>query len=402
MRDIRVGIIGVGNCASSLVQGVEFYAQVEADYERREQVTPDDPTSFTSDFHPGLAHPSLAGFTPRNIRFVAAWDVDQRKVGYRLSEAVYNGENNTFEILEELHLQPDPIVAAAPVLDGLGKKLRERILVADAPLDPSDVEAVDEGALVASLRDSGVEVLVNYLPVGSETATRLWASVALAAGVSFVNAIPVFIASSREWGNRFTEASVPIVGDDIKSQVGATIVHRRLLETFASRGYRVSSTYQLNFGGNMDFYNMLGSERLDSKRKSKTGSALAALPYELDAIHVSPSDYVPFLEDRKIAMIRIEGDGWGGAPMNLELRMEVWDSPNSAGVVVDAIRACAIARDAGVGGPLIQPSAFLMKTPPQQREESLAHAEFQSWVQVLEYQARHAPAPAVAASGEES
>jgi myo-inositol-1-phosphate synthase len=396
MRPIRVAIVGVGNCASSFVQGVEFYRRREACLGRE---------AFDAEHHAGLRWPVLGGFRPSDIEFVAAFDVDSEKVGHRLSEAIYLGQNNTFEILDlrngglgpavEARIdESDPVVTPAPVLDGLGRRLLEKITPVPESIDPvgrapepssgpwSPVEAAWDD-IEELLRETGAEVLINYLPVGSEDATRAWAELALRAGISFVNAIPVFIASDPEWEARFAAADLPIVGDDIKSQVGATILHRRLFELFASRGVRIDSSYQLNFGGNMDFWNMLNSDRLVSKKRSKTGAATSALPYELDRIHVSPSDYVEFLEDRKIAMLRVEGLGWGGAPMNIELRLDVWDSPNSAGVVVDAVRCCAIARDRGVGGALEVPSAWLMKTPPEQIEEAEALARFiHAWVGV--------------------
>jgi myo-inositol-1-phosphate synthase len=340
---VRVAIAGVGNCASSLVQGVEFYRDA----------SPDDNV-------PGLMHVDLGGYHVSDVEFVAAFDVDAAKVGLDLGKAVFASLNNTIKFAEvgELGVQ----VQRAPTFDGLGEFYRD--VIEESPAEPVDV--------AQALRDAGTEVLVSYLPVGSEDAQRHYAQACLDAGVAFVNAIPVFIASDPVWAQRFTEAGVPIVGDDIKSQVGATIVHRILARLFEDRGMALDNTYQLNFGGNMDFKNMLERKRLQSKKISKTQSVTSQITQGIEAehVHIGPSDHVPWLDDRKWAYIRLEGRNFGNVPLNVELKLEVWDSPNSAGVIIDAVRCAKLALDRGIGGPLLGPSAYFMKSPPvQYRDE---------------------------------
>ena len=336
---IRVAIAGVGNCASSLVQGIEYYRDA-------------DP----SDSVPGLMHVQLGGYHIGDVEFVAAFDVDAAKVGLDLGKAIYAGQNNTirFASVGELGVT----VQRGPTLDGLGKYYRETI-------EESPAAAVEVAGV---LRDTRADVLIAYLPVGSEQAQKHYAQACLDAKVAFVNAIPVFIASDPEWAARFTEAGVPIVGDDIKSQVGATIVHRILARLFEDRGLVLDRTYQLNVGGNMDFKNMLERERLESKKISKTQSVTSQLEHGIGAedVHIGPSDHVPWLDDRKWAYIRLEGRNFGDVPLNVELKLEVWDSPNSAGVIIDALRCAKLALDRGIGGPLLGPSAYFMKSPPVQ------------------------------------
>jgi myo-inositol-1-phosphate synthase len=343
--EIRVAIAGVGNCASSLVQGVEYYHDASAG----ERV-------------PGLMHVRFGTYHVGDLRFVAAFDVDTKKVGVDLADAIFASENNTIKIAEVP--RTDVLVQRGPTLDGLGEYYRQTITESDAK--PADV--------VAALREARVDVLVSYLPVGSEQADAFYAQCALDAGVGFVNALPVFLASQPEWAAKFAAAGVPIVGDDIKSQVGATITHRVLAKLFEDRGVRLDRTYQLNFGGNMDFQNMLERSRLKSKKISKTQSVTSQVPHEMrDAdVHIGPSDYVPFLADRKHALVRLEGRGFGDVPIHLEYKLEVWDSPNSAGIIIDAIRACKIAKDRGIGGPLLGPSAYFMKSPPVQYDDAKA------------------------------
>ena len=345
-KKIRVAIAGVGNCASSLVQGIEYYRDA-------------DP----SDTVPGLMHVSLGGYHVRDVEFVAAFDVDAAKVGLDLGKAIFASQNNTirFAAVGELGVT----IKRAPTFDGLGKYYRQTI--EESPLEAVNVADV--------LRSSGAEVLVSYLPVGSEEAQKHYAAACLEAGVAFVNAIPVFIASDPVWAERFTKAGVPIVGDDIKSQVGATIVHRILARLFEDRGLVLDRTYQLNVGGNMDFKNMLERERLESKKISKTQSVTSQLDngIEADDVHIGPSDHVAWLDDRKWAYIRLEGRNFGDVPLNIELKLEVWDSPNSAGVIIDALRCAKIALDRGIGGPLVGPSAYFMKSPPIQYHDDLAH-----------------------------
>ena len=342
---IRVGVVGVGNCASALVQGLEFYRDAAAG----EEV-------------PGLMHVDLGGYHVGDVEIVAAFDVDAKKVGRDISEAIFSEPNNTIQFAD---VPPTGVeVLRGPTLDGLGQFYRDEIIESSE----TPVSVADE------LRRRGVDVLVNYLPVGSEAAARYYAEAALEAGAGFVNCMPVFIASDRAWAKRFALAGVPIIGDDIKSQVGSTIVHRVLTKLFEDRGMRLERTYQLNFGGNMDFKNMLERSRLTSKKISKTQSVQSQLRKGLDRkdIHIGPSDYVPWLEDRKWAQIRMEGTGFGSAPMTIELKLEVWDSPNSAGIVIDAIRSIRLARDRGQGGPVIGPSAFFMKSPPVQFSDDAA------------------------------
>ncbi len=342
-QKVRVAIAGVGNCASSLVQGVEYYKHA-------------DP----NDEIPGLMHVALGGYHVRDVEFVAAFDVDAAKVGLDLGKAIFAGQNNTVKFAEVSGLGVQ--VQRAPTLDGLGEFYRET--VEESLAEPINVTEV--------LRATRADVLVSYLPVGSEEAQRHYAKACLDAGVGFVNAIPVFIASDPEWAKKFEDAGVPIVGDDIKSQVGATIVHRILTRLFEDRGVELDRTYQLNFGGNMDFKNMLERKRLKSKKISKTQSVTSQMDHgiEPDNVHIGPSDHVPWLDDRKWCYIRLEGRNFGDVPLNLELKLEVWDSPNSAGVIIDAVRCAKVALDRGIGGPLLGPSAYFMKSPPvQYRDE---------------------------------
>ncbi|MFG1819057.1 inositol-3-phosphate synthase [Kribbella sp. NPDC049174] len=339
MTSIRVAIVGVGNCASSLVQGVHYYRDAKPD----ERV-------------PGLMHVQFGDYHVKDVQFVAAFDVDGKKVGLDLADAIGASENNTIKICD---VPPTGItVQRGHTLDGLGKYYRETITESEA--SPVDV--------VATLREAAVDVLVCYLPVGSEQAAKFYAQCAIDAGVAFVNALPVFIAGTKEWADKFTAAGVPIVGDDIKSQIGATITHRVLTKLFEDRGVTVDRTYQLNVGGNMDFKNMLERERLESKKISKTQSVTSQLRDEIDErnVHIGPSDYVAWLDDRKWAFIRLEGRNFGDVPLSLEYKLEVWDSPNSAGIIIDAIRAAKIAKDRGVGGPILSASSYFMKSPPEQ------------------------------------
>ncbi len=342
-KKVRVAIAGVGNCASSLIQGVAYYGDA----------SPEDEV-------PGLMHVVLGGYHVGDVDFVAAFDVDGAKVGLDLSKAIFSGNNNTIKFAEVGHLGVQ--VQRAPTFDGLGEFYRD--VVEESPAEPVDV--------AQALRDAKADVLVSYLPVGSEEAQRHYASACLEAGVGFVNAIPVFIASDPTWAKKFEDAGVPIVGDDIKSQVGATIVHRILTRLFEDRGVELDRTYQLNFGGNMDFKNMLERKRLKSKKISKTQAVTSQLDHGIDAdnVHIGPSDHVPWLDDRKWCYIRMEGRNFGDVPLNLELKLEVWDSPNSAGVIIDAVRCAKLALDRGVGGALVGPSAYFMKSPPvQYRDE---------------------------------
>ncbi|HVB07243.1 MAG TPA: inositol-3-phosphate synthase [Acidimicrobiales bacterium] len=343
---IRVAIAGVGNCACSLLQGVEYYRAA-------------DPTEMV----PGLMHVELGGYHVRDIEFVAAFDVDSEKVGLDLGKAIFAGHNNTIRFSDVPALGVN--VDRGPTLDGLGKYYREAI--EESPAAPVDVARI--------LTERAVDVLVSYLPVGSEEAQKFYASAALEAGVAFVNAIPVFIASDPVWAKRFTDAGVPIIGDDIKSQVGATILHRLLARLFEDRGTVLDRTYQLNVGGNMDFKNMLERERLESKKISKTQSVTSQIDNGIaaDAVHIGPSDHVAWLDDRKWAYIRLEGRNFGDVPLSIELKLEVWDSPNSAGVIIDALRCARIALDRGLGGPLLGPAAYFMKSPPVQYRDEQAH-----------------------------
>ncbi|WP_353988737.1 inositol-3-phosphate synthase [Ruicaihuangia caeni] len=342
---INVAIVGVGNCASSLVQGVSFYADAADD-----------------EVIPGLMHTRFGQYSIRDIRFSAAFDVDAGKVGLDLADAILARPNNTLRFSA---VAPTGVtVQRGPTLDGLGHYYRDAVLESDA--EPVDV--------AQALRDSGTDVLVCYLPVGSEEAAKFYAQAAIDAGVAFVNALPVFIASDPVWAQKFTDAGVPIVGDDIKSQLGATITHRVLARLFQERGIVLDRTYQLNVGGNMDFKNMLERERLESKKVSKTRAVTSNIDVDLpaDDVHIGPSDHVPWLEDRKFAYVRLEGHGFGNAPTSLEYKLEVWDSPNSAGVVIDAVRAAKLALDRGVGGPVEAASAYFMKSPPVQHPDHIA------------------------------
>ncbi len=350
---VRVALAGVGNCANSLVQGVTFYADAAADAAI-----------------PGLMHNRLGPYAVGDIEFVAAFDVDALKVGEDLADAIWASQNSTFRFAE---VAPTGVtVQRGPTLDGLGEYYREVVTESDAP-------AVD---IAQALRDSGADVLVAYLPVGSDLAAKHYAQAALDAGVAFVNALPVFIASDPEWAAKFTAAGIPIVGDDVKSQLGATITHRVLARLFEERGLVLDRTYQLNVGGNMDFKNMLERSRLESKKVSKTQAVTSNVEAELNArdVHIGPSDHIPWLDDRKLAFVRLEGHGFGNAPTSLEYKLEVWDSPNSAGVVIDAIRAAKVALDAGLGGPVEAASAYLMKSPPVQLPDPVARARFDEWI----------------------
>jgi myo-inositol-1-phosphate synthase len=353
MNEIRVAVVGVGNCASSLVQGTTYYS-----------------ASRCCEDGAGLARAIVGGFAPSDIKFVAAFDVDSRKVGKDLSEAVFAEPNNTYRFADVP--KQGVTVRKGPTLDGVGERTGE------------DMDfACDDGTEVLNvLRDSGAEVIVNYLPVGSQSATEWWAGAALEAGCAFINCIPVFIASCGAWAKRFEEAKLPVIGDDIKSQFGATILHRLVVKMMSDRGIRIDDTYQLNFGGNMDFKNMLENARLGSKKKSKTDSVLSqsSLKNGRMAIHVSPSDYVPFLMDKKVAYIRVEGANFGGAPLNLEMRLQVWDSPNSAGVVVDAVRCAKVALMRGLYGPIDEVACALMKSPGRQYSDSEAFERFEEFI----------------------
>ncbi|MEX2162409.1 MAG: inositol-3-phosphate synthase [Anaerolineales bacterium] len=352
-KKVRVAIIGVGNCANSLVQGVEYYKNAS----ETEQI-------------PGLMHASLGGYHIHDIEFSAAFDVVSTKVGKDLSEAIWAYPNNTIKFAEVPYLKVP--VQRGMTHDGLGKYLRQ--VVEKAPGPTADI--------VRILKETQTDVVVNYLPVGSEMATKWYVEQVLEAGVAFVNCIPVFIASQDYWSRRFEERGLPVIGDDIKSQVGATITHRELARLFVERGVHLDRTYQLNFGGNMDFYNMLERERVESKKISKTGAVTSMLPYEMDPadVHVGPSDYVPWLTDRKWAHIRMEGRAFGDVPLSLEVKLEVWDSPNSAGVVIDAVRCAKLALDRGLSGALVAPSAYLMKTPPQQSPDDLARKQIEEFI----------------------
>jgi len=350
---IRLAIAGVGNCASSLVQGLAYYRDA-------------DP----ADSVPGLMHVVLGGYHVRDVEVVAAFDVDAAKVGLDVGKAIFSGQNNTVRFAQVGEL--GVTVQRGPTFDGLGKYYRQT--VEESLDDPVDV--------AAALRESGAQVLVAYLPVGSEEAQKHYASACLEAGVAFVNAIPVFIASDPEWAAKFTAAGVPIIGDDIKSQVGATIVHRMLARLFEDRGLVLDRTYQLNVGGNMDFKNMLERERLESKKVSKTQSVTSQVENGIaaDDVHIGPSDHVPWLEDRKWAYIRLEGRNFGDVPLNVELKLEVWDSPNSAGVIIDAVRCARLALDRGVGGPLLGPSAWFMKSPPEQYHDDVCQKKVEEFI----------------------
>jgi myo-inositol-1-phosphate synthase len=352
-KKVRVAVIGAGNCASSLVQGVHYYQKAQAE-----------------DFVPGLMHVDLGGYHISDIEFSAAFDIDQNKVGKDISEAIYTAPNNTYRFADVPKLNAK--VYRGMTHDGLGKYLSRLITKAAGQTDD----------VVRILKDTGTDVVVNYLPVGSETATKWYVEQILRAGVGFVNCIPVFIGREMYWQKRFKEANLPMIGDDIKSQVGATIVHRMLARLFRERGVKLERTLQLNVGGNTDFYNMLERERLESKKISKTNAVTSQLDYDLgeDNVHIGPSDYVPWLTDRKWAYIRLEGRTFGDVPLNVELKLEVWDSPNSAGVVIDAVRMVKLALDRGVSGTLEGPSAYLMKSPPVQYPDDIAHEMTEAFI----------------------
>jgi myo-inositol-1-phosphate synthase len=353
MGSVRVAIVGVGNCASSLIQGVEYYRAA-------------DPT----DRVPGLMHVTFGDYHVNDVKFVAAFDVDAKKVGMDLAEAINASENNTITLCD---VPPTGVtVQRGPTFDGLGLYYRE--IIEESSAEPVDV--------AQALRDAEVDVVVSYLPVGSEQADKFYAQAAIDAGCAFVNALPVFIASDPVWAQKFTDAGLPIVGDDIKSQVGATIVHRALAKLFEDRGVELLRTYQLNFGGNMDFMNMLERNRLVSKKISKTQSVTSQIPHEMvkSDVHIGPSDHVPWLDDRKWAYIRLEGRSFGDTPLNAELKLEVWDSPNSAGVIIDAVRAAKIAKDRGVGGPILSASSYFMKSPPVQYNDHDAKAAVEAFI----------------------
>ncbi|MFJ2145017.1 inositol-3-phosphate synthase [Glutamicibacter sp. NPDC087831] len=350
---IRVAIVGVGNCATSLIQGVEYYRNADAD-----------------STVPGLMHVQFGQYHVGDVQFVAAFDVDAKKVGLDLSEAILASENNTIKIADVP--TTGVTVQRGHTLDGLGKYYRETI-------EESAAEPVD---IVQSLKDNEVDVLVCYLPVGSEQAAKFYAQCAIDAGVAFVNALPVFIAGTPEWAQKFTDAGVPIVGDDIKSQIGATITHRVMAKLFEDRGVVLDRTYQLNVGGNMDFKNMLERDRLESKKISKTQAVTSNTSATLgeDDVHIGPSDYVAWLDDRKWAFVRLEGRNFGDAPVNLEYKLEVWDSPNSAGVIIDAVRAAKIALDRGIGGPILSASSYFMKSPPEQYDDETARNKVEAFI----------------------
>src|SRR6202167_2118652 len=353
MGSVRVAIVGVGNCASSLVQGVEYYKDA-------------DPDSRV----PGLMHVQFGPYHVRDVEFVAAFDVDAKKVGRDLAEAIGASENNTIKFAD---VPPTGVtVQRGPTMDGLGEYYQEIIT-------ESDEQPVD---VVSALRDAQVDVLVSYLPVGSEQADRFYAQCAIDAKVAFVNALPVFIASDPTWAQKFTDAGVPIVGDDIKSQVGATITHRVMAKLFEDRGVQLDRTMQLNVGGNMDFLNMLERERLESKKISKTQAVTSNLQREFKTkdVHIGPSDHVGWLDDRKWAYVRLEGRAFGDVPLNLEYKLEVWDSPNSAGVIIDAVRAAKVAKDRGIGGPVVAASAYLMKSPPKQLADDVARTQLEEFI----------------------
>ena len=352
-KKVRVAIIGVGNCASSLVQGVQFYRDAKDE-----------------DRVPGLMHVNLGGYHVRDVEFSAAIDIVDTKVGKDLSEAIFAYPNNTLKFTDVPHMGV-PVVRGM-THDGLGKYLSQ--ILKKAPGPTADI--------VKILKETKTDVVVSYLPVGSEEATKWYVDQVLEAGCAFVNAIPVFIASSDYWADRFRQKGLPIIGDDIKSQVGATILHRVLTSLFVDRGVRLDRTYQINFGGNTDFMNMLERERLMSKKISKTGAVTSMLPYQIgaDNVHVGPSDYIPWLTDRKWCYIVMEGTTFGNVPLNLEAKLEVWDSPNSAGVIIDAVRCAKIALDRGIGGPLYAPASYLMKTPPKQFKDDVAREMVESFI----------------------
>jgi len=351
--EIRVAIVGVGNCATSLIQGVEYYKNAKAD-----------------EFVPGLMHVQFGPYHVNSVKFVVAFDVDAKKVGLDLADAIGASENNTIKLCDVPTTGVK--VSRGHTLDGLGKYYRETITESDA----------DEVDVVQALKDAKVDVVVCYLPVGSEDAAKFYAQCAIDAGCGFVNALPVFIAGTPEWAKKFEDAGLPIVGDDIKSQVGATITHRVLAKLFEDRGVIVDRTYQLNVGGNMDFKNMLERDRLESKKISKTQSVTSQLSHDLGErnVHIGPSDYIAWLDDRKWAFVRLEGRAFGDVPLNLEYKLEVWDSPNSAGVIIDAVRAAKIAMDRKIGGPILSASSFFMKSPPVQYSDSEAKQAVEDFI----------------------
>jgi len=360
---VRVAIIGVGNCANALVQGVHYYKNA-----------PDDAEI------PGLMHATVGGYHVRDIEFSAAFDVVTTKVGKDLSEAMWAYPNDTIKFAEVPYLNVP--VYRGMTHDGIGKYLSQKVEKAPGPTDD----------IIKILRETKTDVVVNFMPVGSEMATKWYVEQAIEAGCAFVNGIPVFIASSPYWSKRFEDAGLPIIGDDVKSQLGATITHRVLTNIFKDRGIHIDRTYQLNFGGNMDFYNMLERERLESKKISKTNAVISQLPYDLgeDNVHVGPSDYVPWLTDRKWCHIRMEGRAFGDVPLQLELKLEVWDSPNSAGVIIDAVRCAKLALDRGIGGPLTAPSSYFMKSPPVQYTDDEARRRVQEFIAAQPAQAPQA------------
>ncbi|MBI4495611.1 MAG: inositol-3-phosphate synthase [Deltaproteobacteria bacterium] len=358
MEKIRLAIVGVGNCASSLIQGIEYYRSQEG----TEKL--------------GLMHYDLGGYQPGDLQVVAAFDVDRRKVGRPLAEAIFSRPNCT-KVIDSQIADSQVIVSMGHVLDGVSEHMRaypedQTFLVSSDR--PCDVEK--------NLRESGAEILLNYLPVGSEEATRFYATCCLNTGVSLINCMPVFIASGKEWADRFAERGIPVVGDDVKAQLGATILHRMLTQLFVERGVKIDRTYQLNTGGNTDFLNMLNQERLRSKKISKTEAVQSILDSPLDSmnIHIGPSDYVPWQKDNKVCFLRIEGRGFAGVPLNLELRLSVEDSPNSAGVTIDAVRCCKLARERKIGGPLTSVSAYAMKHPPQQFPDPVARQRMEEFI----------------------
>ncbi len=353
MSKVRVAIIGAGNCASSLVQGVEFYKDASED-----------------EFIPGIMHANIGGYHIGDIEFVAAFDVNKNKVGKDLSEAIFTKPNNTIKFSDVSKMGVE--VQKGELFDGIGKYLSEVI----------DVSSEKSVNIAEVLEESRADVVINYLPVGSEKAARFYAEEVMKAGCAFVNCIPVFIAKNEKWRKKFEDANVPIIGDDIKSQVGATITHRVLTRLFRDRGVKLRRTSQLNVGGNTDFYNMLERERLESKKISKTTAVTSMLDYNMgdDNVHIGPSDYVAWLTDRKWAYIRLEGEGFGGVPLNIEFKLEVWDSPNSAGVVIDAVRCARLAMDRGVSGALAAPSAYFMKSPPWQYNDDIARQMVEDFI----------------------
>jgi myo-inositol-1-phosphate synthase len=361
MEKIKLAVVGIGNCASALIQGLHYYGGLSGPVEN------------------GLLHWEMAGYTPGHIEVAAAIDVDTRKVGKRLSQAIYSKPNCCYEITPTVP-ESSVRVVMGQVHDGVSPHMQnytndETIMISEHP-------ALSQGEIVRLLRNTATDVMVNYLPVGSEQATRFYAECALKAGVGFINCIPVFIASDPAWEKRFRQANLPLIGDDIKSQLGATIVHRRLVDLFRMRGVRIKRTYQINVGGNTDFLNMLNRDRLTSKKISKTEAVQSRFSKRLpdESLHVGPSDYVPWLNDNKIAFMRVEGEAFGGAPVNIELRLDVEDSPNSAGVVIDAIRCCKIARDQGRGGALKAASAFFCKHPPVPLSDEEAFSRLEDFI----------------------